>query len=214
MSNMYVTEGLAEYVLTLFDDSFIGVCVDIGAYDPFWTSNSWIFEKKGWRTYCIEPNPSRIPILKENRSNVLQYACGAENKDNMDLIVYVASESVGEAAGTGLQRFPDSYHESIFSHTEKVSMRTLDWLMKNKINESTIDYLSIDVERYEMEVLKGITLDLWKPKVLVTEDFNENKTQYNYLTEKNYILVHRINVNDIYIRKEYYDNDLPIKEDS
>lgn len=69
MSDNYVTEGVGEYVLTLFK-GFRGVCVDVGAYEPYWMNNSWIFERIGWDTYCIEPNPNCIEKLKKERKNV------------------------------------------------------------------------------------------------------------------------------------------------
>jgi len=201
----YVTEGVAEYVATLFHPGFRGVCVDIGAFDPLWLSNSWLFEEAGWATYCIEPNPNCIPRLRASRKHVLEYACGSEHRDDVDLFVFRLSENEGEAAGTGLidhRRNPitGAWHEDIFSHVVKVKVRTLDWLMAHDIRELHIDYLSIDVERNEMAVLNGIDLSRWRPKVVVIENIDEEAEQREYLEEAQYRRLRRIGVNDIYLR--------------
>jgi len=206
----YTTEGVAEYVMTLFSKSFKGVCIDIGAYDPFWLSNSWLFEKKGWNTYCIEPNPSCILRLKKYRKNVLEYACADENRENVDFYIYTFPTTgpnlfgentwTGEAAATGL-----ILHRRYDSHKKiKVNVRTLDWLMENEIKQDHIDYLSIDVERNELSTLRGIDLFRWKPKVIVIENIDKEPVQYAYLKDMSYRYVHRILVNDFYISNEYY----------
>jgi FkbM family methyltransferase len=208
----YVTEGVAEYVLTLFRPTFIGICIDVGAFDPFWISNSWVFEKMGWDTYCIEPNPNCIPKLKQYRKNVLEYACSYENKDDVELFVFNPDENKGwrgEASGTGLidhRLDPQTGegHKTIFSRSVKVKARTLDWLMENEIHQEHIDYLSIDVERNEMNVLLGTDLARWKPKVIVIEHFECDPDQTGYLKERNYRYVHRINYNDIYMLEDFY----------
>lgn len=235
MTDNYITEGLAEYVLTLFPETFIGICVDIGAYDPFWISNSWIFEQKGWDTYCIEPNPNCIPRLKQFRKKVLEYACASKNSDEEDLFIYSCEaagpnlENVkswkGEAAGTGLlnhglHHWPylaDS-HKKMQSGIVKVKTRTLDWLMENEIKQDHIDYLSIDVERNELDVLKGIDLPRWNPKVIAIENLGRElglatlwddlwknpEEQEELLRVNNYRFVHRMGCNDIYMQQDYW----------
>ena len=211
-NNYYVTEGAAEYVVTLFPFAYVGVCVDVGAFDPLWTSNSWLFEQMGWDTYCIEPNPHCIPKLKKYRKNVLAYACSDFNSDNEKLYLF-NSKNLGEfeeAAGTGLidHRLGPSdpiRHEDIFSVEIPVKVRTLDWLMENEIKKEHIDYLSIDVENNELSTLCGISLFKWKPKVICIENINQvDKTQLAYLSVRGYRLVHRIIFNDFYMLDDYY----------
>lgn len=204
----YFSEGAAEYVMTLFPKGFKGVCVDVGAYDPKWASNTWIFEQAKWEAYCIEPNHKCIPELKKFRKHVLEYACGSENVDDADFFVYTAPAiwKVGEAAGSGLIRHPGEWHENILTRKEKVKVRTLDWLMDNEIKQDHIDYLSVDVERNEMAVLHGTNLAKWKPKVICIENLENEPQQYTFLKDAGYRYVHRISYNDFHIQNEYYFN--------
>ncbi len=221
MRSEYSTEGIAEYVLTLFPTTFTGVCVDVGAFDPFNISNSWIFERMGWDVYCIEPNPNCISKLKKYRENVIQYACGSKNKNNVDFYIFNPNKILienptkeeiylGQASGTGLINHSndptkETWQKDALVDTIKVNVKTLDWLMKNEIKEDHIDYLSIDVEGTELDVLKGTNLELWKPKIIVIENIEETPDQRIYLSKKNYRHVYRISVNDIYILQDYYD---------
>lgn len=215
MSDNYVTEGVGEYVLTLFK-GFRGVCVDVGAYEPYWMNNSWIFERIGWDTYCIEPNPNCIEKLKKERKNVLQYACSNVNRDDVTLFIY-KNDTVGEAGGTGLNNNPlgirmfDKWKIEEFSKVAKVKVRTLDWLMENEIKQDHIDYLSIDVENHEMSVLAGTDLLRWKPKVIVIENIDESDEQINYIKSMGYRRVNRIVFNDIYVLEEYYMQNLYVE---
>lgn len=197
------SEGIAEYAMSLFPEGFKGICVDVGAYDPIWLSNSWLFEQAGWDCYCIEPNPRCIPRLKKHRKNVYEYACSDKNEDDATLFVY-SSPAVGEAAGTGLIEQEDWYSKTLLSHQLKVKVRTLDWLVENELNIDHIDYLTIDVERGESAVLRGTDLARWQPKILVVENLEYIPEQNQWIVDRGYRYVHRIVYNDIYIQLQYY----------
>jgi len=211
MLEEYITEGIAEFALSLFPEEFKGVCVDVGAYDPLWISNSHIFELAGWDTYCIEPNPACIPKLKRYRKNVIECACSDENIEEGILFLFKAdgggpTGSNQNGAGSGLidHRLGVSgdFHINIFDGEVKVRVRTLDWLMENEIHQSKIDFLSIDVERNEMSVLRGTDLDRWSPKVICIENLDSEQDIPDYLLERGYTFVDRITCNDFYIRNE------------
>lgn len=204
----YVTEGAPEYAMTLFPTGFKGICVDVGAYDSKWINNTWIFEKAGWATYCIEPNPKCIPTLKKERTNVLEYACGAINQDDADFFVYTVP-TVGEAAGSGLIDHcagpQGEYHKTIFTRKEKVKVRTLDWLMENEIKQDHVDYVSIDVERNEMNVLRGFDLARWKVGVVLIENLEHDQEQRDYMIAVGYRYIHRMTFNDFYVTHAFYE---------
>ena len=56
MSNRYYGQHYEDvFIETLFPGKNNGVCVDVGAYDGVNMSNTYYFEKKGWKCVCIEP---------------------------------------------------------------------------------------------------------------------------------------------------------------
>jgi len=209
----YTSEGLAEYVITLFPDGYRGVCIDVGAFAPFWLSNSWLFEYNNWYTYCIEPNPNCIQELNTYRKNVLDYACSNYNDDDVEFFIF-SNTTVGEAGGTGLINHDDAWVKTLYKESVLVKVRTLDWLLENVIKVDKIDFLSIDVEHNEVAVLKGINLEKWKPTVVAIESLSddEQKQQSDILIPNGYRLVRRIVFNDIYILDSYYESFVEKKE--
>jgi FkbM family methyltransferase len=207
----YFTEGIAEYVMTLFPKEFKGVCIDVGANDPFWLSNSWIFEQAGWQTYCIEANPHYIPKLKRFRKNVIEFACSDKSIENVDFYIYETNHAgpneenteiwTGEASDSGLIK-----HEKPVGKLKeviKVTTRTLDFILGwNYLPINNIDYISIDVEKNEMEVLRGLSLIRWTPRVVVLENEHQTIDQHAWMASYGYTCINRITVNDIY-RKNF-----------
>jgi FkbM family methyltransferase len=192
----YHTEGVGEYVLELFGD-YKGTCVDVGAYHSRWLSNSYLLEKNGWTVFCIEPNPHCMEMLKE-RSWVYDFAIGSENKDNIDFYIYNAGHGPDGTAGvTGLIK-----HKGlpVMRQNVKVKLRTLDWFLENCAQIDNLDFLSIDVEGTEMQVLYGVDLDRWQIKVISIENVNNNPDQFEYLTSRGFTKTERFMFNDIYER--------------
>jgi hypothetical protein len=80
----------------------------------------------------------------------------------------------------------------------QVRKMRLDDLLEDSNIEHEIDFISIDVEGHEYEVLQGFTLKRWKPKILVIED-NSNRSDplvRAYLGAQGYIPFKRTGVND------------------
>jgi FkbM family methyltransferase len=202
----YFTEGIAEFVMAQFPHNFAGVCVDVGAYHPLWSSNSWIFEQVGWETYCIEPNPNRLPDLIKMRKNVIPVACSDKNENQVDFYIYKTYWTeqgpetqnlwMSDGAFTGLIKYKDTDKTSI-SEVVKVDVRTLNDIFTD-YNISNVDYISIDVERNEMAVLRGLDLTKWKPTIIVIENELNLTDQHGWLSSYGYKCIHRIGVNDIY----------------
>jgi hypothetical protein len=68
-----------------------------------------------------------------------------------------------------------------------------------KLYTAIIDLLSIDVEGAEMEVLKGLDFEVYKPKLILLEDKYLYLKKHLYLKKKGYALVRRLNRNCWYI---------------
>lgn len=202
IGKLYESEGVAEYVLTLFDEDFKGVCVDVGAYHSKWLSSSYPMEELDWLVWCIEPNPHCAEYLAD-RPNVSQYAIGARNEDNVDFYIYkIGHGPNGEAGGTGLlynRQFDKGFGVMT---TVKVDIRTLDWFLENVAKVDHVDYLAIDTELTELDVLAGVDLDRWNIEVIAVENFYGNDSILEYLAPKGYErVVKGMIFNDIYKRR-------------
>lgn len=193
---------MSEFVIPMFPKGGIGVCLDIGAYDPYWINNSIELEEIGWTCYCIEPNPHCIPTLKTFRKHVLEYAVGSENLDGVDFYIFEFCKEtagpLGEASRTGL--LAPTPLDGCIPTVEKVKLRTFEWLMENEIHEDHIDVLCIDAEGSEMDILSTLDVSKWNPKVVVIENVNNSEDQHDWFERMGYGRIKRVSFNDIYVR--------------
>ena len=187
-----------------FNPEYVGTCIDIGAGLGTDRSNTYYFEKKYWTCLCIEPNPNLYNHMRMYRRLALNLACSNHDKKSAPFHVYVVDQNNQEAISSLVvdQRLVES-HKEIINETYKieVEVKKLDTIL-SRINIEKIDFLSIDTEGTELDVLQGFDLEKWKPKLLVVEN-NFNDTKINeYLSQFGYILSERIGVNDFYLRSD------------
>ncbi len=186
-----------ELVWEYIKDLTPGCFVEVGANDPFSLSQTWQLEQKGWKGVLVEPLPDRAEALRKNRPNsmVFQVACGsAENVGERDFYIGDADQL------STLEKYVDDPNAN-YVKSIKVKVMTLDSVLEEaKINR--IDFISIDTEGTELEVLKGFSLNRWKPKLLLIEDKIHSLKKHFYLKRQNYKLVRRTGLNNWYIPKE------------
>jgi FkbM family methyltransferase len=201
---MYYGQHLEDkYIQEYFDEGYIGTCVDIGSAQPINGNNTFFFEEKGWSTYCIEPNPSHIPNLKNHRKNVFNLACGDKNQDNVEFTICTLPGGNQEALSslTIDERLLETHkiYSPILTKIN-VNVVTLNtFLIENKIEK--LDFVSIDTEGTELDVLKGFNIEKYSPKLLVIENNHNDSHIEDYLKQFNYIKDKRIMVNDFYLKK-------------
>ena len=70
-----------------FPQKNFGVFVEIGAARPDYLSVSALYRALGWRVVAIEPNPAYKPLYDERGYQLLQYACGEKNEDDVPFSV-------------------------------------------------------------------------------------------------------------------------------
>jgi len=165
-----------------------GFFVEFGATDGVLLSNSWLLEKKfGWKGICAEPNPKFFNQLKENRNCIVSNACiGATTGEEIE---FVFADAYG-----GMKK-----HISIDNNEHRragyaelsdanVTMETIslnDFLLQHNAPQE-IDYLSIDTEGSELDILETFPFDGWNIKMLTIEhNFTEQRADIRALMKHN-----------------------------
>jgi FkbM family methyltransferase len=199
----YSQHGESSYLQTLFPPNYIGVAVEVGAYNGINGSNTYLFEKKGWKCMCIEPVPEEFEKCKKVRQLSLQYAVSNENKEDVTFTVFTLTGD-NKSAISGL--VPDqrliSSHNHLIQNIQKIKVKckTLTSILDENNFPTNLDIVSIDTENTELDVLKGLDLNKYKVKVFVIENnYNENFCE-NYLSKYGYKKIHRLAVNDFYVK--------------
>jgi FkbM family methyltransferase len=199
----------------LFRNAEKGVFVEVGAAHPDWLSISASFRTAGWRIIAVEPNPAFCKIHRERGFDVLEYACGDHDEDDVAFTVVDTSGVIYEGVpvtyesysslgmrGDFLKQF--NHHAPAGKYKVvpiSVKMRRLNTILSEHAPEvSEIDIVAVDVEGWELEVMKGLDLSKYRPKVLIIENLFDSKDYRNYFTSQGYKLWHSLPPNDIYVR--------------
>jgi len=200
--------------------------VDVGANHPISTSNSWLFYGRGARGVLVEANAALIPDLVAVRERDRVVCAAARTSSETMVDFYLASKH--EVSST-MRPFLDSMvehkggSEKGWSLVEKTEVPTVD--VNQLIEESVLDgdfvLLSIDTEGADLDVLRKIDIDKYRPQFIVIEPSDEivgaaagSEAIDKYLTAHGYACVARTRVNLIYSRPSQAISLRPILEKS
>ncbi len=185
------------------DYSYKGTMVEVGAGPPTFISTSKHFRDSGWRTICVEPNPKFVAQHRNCGSEVYQYACSSsEGKSNFIVNLNNDEWYTKENDGVSFSALEIKYNGVPDHNTQEVievEKIKLDTLL-DKINVNKIDILSIDVEGWEIDVLKGFNYIKYSPKVIVLENFENNVDYEKYMNSIGYIKKDTLGYNEIYTK--------------
>lgn len=174
-----------------------GFYVDIGAYHPRIHSVTRHFFDKGWSGVNVEPNPAMLVAFMRERptdANV-GVAVGAGNGE-IDLHV------IGETGLTTTVAALASRHASTGHATTRImrtAMMTLEALLEAYCAGRTIDFLKIDVERAESDVILPCNFDKQRPRIIAVENADG---YHDHLLSRDYIFCWYDGLNRWYVRLE------------
>ena len=181
-----------------------GLFLDIGANDGVNLSNSLFFEKKGWKGICVEPHPVIFKSLQKERACHLENACIADKDGAVDFLVVNGASNML----SGINDFIDDRHrERIHSDiaenggsTELIPINALSpSSLLRKYGFTSIDFLSIDTEGCELEILKNFNLKETAPRVISVENGSRSNSLFKYLTTQGYKLARCVGCDELYI---------------
>ncbi len=202
--NFYGQYGEDAKLWQLFRGKAKGYFVEVGAMEGVRFSNTYLFERAGWRGICIEPHPDYIGLLRKNRpsSVVIQAAVGNEDKEEVDF--FMSHRGSMSTLDKSLEKFFRSHYKPWFRGFEeiKVSLITLNTLLKKNNAPIPIDILSIDVEGTERDVLEGFDIKKYSPRVVIVEIAIRREPVEEYMKKSGYVLACTSPSNAIYCRDE------------
>jgi len=187
-----------------FDGGFF---VELGANDGLFQSNSWYYEsQRGWRGVLVEPAPNLFLDCRRNRSPSTHVACAAcvsfDYAQEFVRIVYSNAMSVSMGVESDL---PDPLAhaelgrqflregETVF--TFGALARPLNSILQDASAPQLIDFLSLDVEGSEIEVLKGLDHSVYRFCYMLIECRDIERLE-RYLAPLGYELIRRFNEHD------------------
>ena len=183
----------------IFIDNFFknkrGLYVDVGAYHPLELSNTYLLHKRKWEGINIDINSLSIEYFDFLRPNDINLNLGVAKRNSTKIIYFQKKKSP-------LNTLNLSHAKKIFSNRFKkkeIKTKTLTTILdKTKFKGKEIDFLNIDTEGNDLEVVKSLDFKRYKPKLICIElidQFNPNQKEikkhkiYKFLINKKYQLV-------------------------
>jgi FkbM family methyltransferase len=143
-----------------------GVYIDIGAHHPTFHSVTKLFYDRGWTGLNVEANPLLIDNFTEFRPKDTNIAVGISNRDGqMTFREYPGALGLS-SVHEGVKAIHEATHLAYRDLTIEVA--TLAKVFTEH-QVSRIDFLKIDVEGHEVEVLEGNDWVRWRPSVILAE---------------------------------------------
>jgi FkbM family methyltransferase len=213
MNSKYYSQFRQDQFLNevLFNNKKNGFFIDIGAHDGVTISNSLFFERhNNWDGICIEPNPNVFGKLAETRKSLNLNVCIG---DANQVVKFTQIEGYSEMLSGVSDKFDARHLERINREIESKGGKKIEIDVKmiklediDNIMNSAIDFISIDTEGNELDIIKSINLNNLDVKSIVIEN-NYNDLRINdYLSNFGFELFYKLDCDEIYVSSKYINS--------
>jgi FkbM family methyltransferase len=145
-------------VLNFYKNKTDGFFIEIGASDGIDLSNTYLLEKKyNWKGICIEPVPEKFKLLCNNRPGSFCCDMAVYKESNKEVIFDIANN---DTLFSGISEEIDCHKNSVNANKTQIIVKTISFndLLEKYNAPLFVEYLSLDTEGSELEILKSVDL--------------------------------------------------------
>jgi FkbM family methyltransferase len=168
-------------------------------------SNTYALYRKGWRGLEIDANPELSAIFSKFRpgDRFIHSAVGRE-QGNIEIALF--DEAEFNCTTDQLSKVPERLQQNV--RRVRVPINPLSAILGAN-NVQMVDFLNIDCEGNDLNVLQSNDWSRWRPRVICVEDHARNWQQSDiaiYLSGLGYTLKFRAVFSSIYVKNEMADS--------
>ena len=191
----YSQDGEDKILKEIFKDKSSGVYVDVGCYHPIELSNTALLYNKGWNGINIDISEYSIELFNFLKPDDINLNLAVSNTSGYTNIFY--QKELSKISTINKKKSLKIFQGKIKS--KKIICKTLTDIIDDTIYKGkNINFLNIDAEGHDLEVLQSLNFDEYSPDVICVEifpdqgnfdNFDLKKTvEYKFLQNKNYEL--------------------------
>lgn len=218
----YSQEGEDMILRRLFEAKKNGFYVDVGAHHPKRFSNTYYFYKIGWRGINIDAMPGSMKLFDKIRSRDINLEEAVSDKME-ELKYYMFNETALNGFSKEITDERNGKNNYRVINTKIIKTKTLSEIFERYILDGQdIDFLNVDAEGFDYQVLAGNDWQRFHPKVVLFEELrsvllDNYDSSSRKLLEINGYIPYAKTVNSIFfIDKNFYNkltkNELDRKE--
>ena len=192
----FAQEGEDIILDNLFEGKTDGFYIDVGAHHPQRLSNTYYFYLRGWTGINIDAMPDSMKKFNDLRPKDINLEIPI-SRSPCSLTYYKFDESALNGFSPSLSKQRNIQTKNKIIEEIQLVTKTLSEVLDEHLPKNqTIDFLSIDVEGLDYEVLQSNNWEKYRPQVILVEDLEiEDITKINnskifaFLIEKEYMLI-------------------------
>jgi len=202
----YSQEGEDLVLKRIFENKQSGFYVDVGAHQPIRFSNTYMFYRLGWNGINIDPYPGMKKMFDIYRPRDINLEAGISDVEGK-LKYFMFNEP---ALNTFDSRRAKEILESVLGHEiireVEIEVFKLSSVLEKYASGKKIDFMSIDTEGFDLQVLQSNDWDLFVPEVILVEILNCELEQmhshpiHQFLMNRGYRLISKLFNTCIYKR--------------
>ena len=173
----YSQWGEDQFIKEFFKDKSKGFYVDIGSFHPLMYNNTCGLFNLGWSGINIDLNQTAIDLFNIVRPHDYNICAAVSDKIEERIIFF---DDHFSPVNTITQSFYESSDKKIsFKNLKKKKIITkrFDDIIKNISNLPKINFLNIDCEGNDYDVLNGFNLECYNPELICIETHNVNNNE-------------------------------------
>ena len=190
-----------------FKNQHSGFFVEIGAFDGIEGSNCHYFEKyESWEGIAIEASPKQFQKLEGNRKcEKINAVIGPEEKEVEFCEITEGFTQMSGIYNSNYKNSMDRIQKKSYSKINIIKTKSTTFkkiISSNKI----IDFISIDIEGNELDVINSIDFNTYEIKVILLENNIPEKLNYiDFFKKRNFSYFDRVGMDEIYFNKKYFN---------
>ena len=165
----YSQEGEDRVLSRFLEGRKAGFYVDVGAHHPIRFSNTFLFYERGWRGINIEPSPNAIGQFNRKRRRDINVEKGVGETPE-ELTYYMFDDPALNTFDKALMQERETQTPYRVVGTTRVMVERLETLLRENLPQGQmIDFMSVDVEGFDLQVLHSNDWRRYRPEFVLVE---------------------------------------------